>query len=107
VRLVADGRDAPGLAAAARAGGMTTLWESGAAAVRSGVTSVEELLRVLDPPSPARPEPAPPPRARVAEERPARRGAERPRALLDLDATFELLPPVARCLPRGSAPPAP
>jgi type II secretory ATPase GspE/PulE/Tfp pilus assembly ATPase PilB-like protein len=97
-RLVAAGADAPSLAAAARARGMGTLWESGLAAVRAGVTDRDELLRVLDPPD-ATASPA-----RVAEGGPPRAGAPRGAALPDLDATFELLPPITRGLPRAPAP---
>jgi hypothetical protein len=41
------------IADAARAGGMRSLWESGLAQVRHGVTSVDELLRVLERPRPS------------------------------------------------------
>jgi type II secretory ATPase GspE/PulE/Tfp pilus assembly ATPase PilB-like protein len=95
-RLVADGVDAPALSLAARGRGMRTLWESGLAAVRAGVTSAEELLRVVDPPADAGGRGA---TTRVAERGPARPVAPPARAdavvLPDLE-TFDLLPPVAR-----------
>jgi hypothetical protein len=93
-RMVAEGSDAPALGLAARRRGMRTLWDSGVAAVRAGVTSAEELLRVLDPPSES-----PSGAARVAE--PGRRGLTSPvdRELIvlpDLEE-FDVLPPtVAR-----------
>ena len=119
-RRIADGADAPSLAHAAHALGMTTLWESGAAAVRAGATCAEELLRVLDPPvervaAAAAPHTAGAPvgaaSARVAEQagpRPVERErtVEAPTALPDLDDTFELLPLAARCRPPSPAPPA-
>jgi general secretion pathway protein E len=91
-RLVAEGADAPALGVAARARGMRTLWESGVAAVRAGVTDAEELLRVLDPPVDHLSSPA-----RVAEPGPMATLLEAESAILpELDA-FDLLPPtVAR-----------
>jgi type II secretory ATPase GspE/PulE/Tfp pilus assembly ATPase PilB-like protein len=125
-RRIAEGADAPALAHAAHALGMTTLWESGAAAVRSGATSAEELLRVLDPPSeraamvgggahgPSPVHDVPRAGARVAErgargeqERvPEERGSagEAPAPLPDLDGAFELLPLAARCRPPAPVP---
>ncbi|MGZ8457049.1 MAG: GspE/PulE family protein [Gemmatirosa sp.] len=131
-RRIADGADAPSLAHAAHALGMTTLWESGATAVRSGATSAEELLRVLDPPAeramvgsvgghgahashvaPFAGE-AGRSTARVAErgqpdpERSAAdargRAADELAPLPDLDGTFELLPLAVRCRPPAPAP---
>ncbi|MDF1505301.1 hypothetical protein PYV61_20290, partial [Roseisolibacter sp. H3M3-2] len=97
--------DAPAGAPAARARGMATLWESGAAAVRGGATSVEELLRVLDPPTVTALEAADAVDPALAAERRRRPGRGDVGALPDLDGTFELLPPVARCRPRAPAPP--
>ena len=95
-RMMADGRDAPALGVAARGRGMRTLWESGVAAVRAGVTSAEELLRGVDAPVDGDERTG---AARVAERGPDRsvsavRGAD-PIALPALE-TFDLLPPVAR-----------
>jgi type II secretory ATPase GspE/PulE/Tfp pilus assembly ATPase PilB-like protein len=53
-RLIALGEPPARVAAAACAGGMRSLWESGAEQVRRGVTDVDELLRALElPPPPA------------------------------------------------------
>jgi len=49
-RLVASGAPAEPIAAAARRGGMRSLWESGLARVHAGETTMEELLRVAEPP---------------------------------------------------------
>jgi type II secretory ATPase GspE/PulE/Tfp pilus assembly ATPase PilB-like protein/CheY-like chemotaxis protein len=49
-RAVAAGEPAGRLAEVARRGGMQTLWEVGLAHVRTGATSVDELLRVVEPP---------------------------------------------------------
>ena len=49
-RLIGRGATADQIAAAARAGGMRSLFESGVRHVLSGETSVEELLRVTEPP---------------------------------------------------------
>ena len=49
-RLIGRGATADQIAAAARAGGMRSLFESGVRHVVSGETSVEELLRVTEPP---------------------------------------------------------
>ena len=95
-RMVADGADAPALSAAARERGMRTLWESGVAAVRAGVTSAEELLRVVDPPVDAVERGS---ATRVAERGPVRQppSVERDVAVeLPALETFDLLPPVAR-----------
>ena len=60
-RLIADGETADVLAESARASGMKTLWESGVEHVRSGETNLDELLRVVEPPTetPVRRAPAP------------------------------------------------
>jgi type II secretory ATPase GspE/PulE/Tfp pilus assembly ATPase PilB-like protein/CheY-like chemotaxis protein len=47
------------IAEAARQAGMRSLWESGVEHVRSGITTVDELLRVLEPPAEAVPAPSP------------------------------------------------
>jgi CheY-like chemotaxis protein len=49
-RMIAEGETADALTEAARAGGMKTLWESGVEHVRSGETTLDELLRVVEPP---------------------------------------------------------
>jgi CheY-like chemotaxis protein len=49
-RAVADGATADVIAEGARAAGMKTLWDSGIEHVRSGETSLDELLRVAEPP---------------------------------------------------------
>jgi type II secretory ATPase GspE/PulE/Tfp pilus assembly ATPase PilB-like protein len=124
-RRIAEGADAPSLAHAAHALGMTTLWESGAAAVRAGATSADELLRVLDPPAdramlgassthatpfaePARASGRVAERGQRSEGRDAatERGAAASAAapLPDLDDTFELLPLAVRCRPPAPAP---
>ena len=51
-RLLGRGATADQIAAAARANGMRSLFESGIRHVISGETSVEELLRVTEPPRP-------------------------------------------------------
>jgi type II secretory ATPase GspE/PulE/Tfp pilus assembly ATPase PilB-like protein/CheY-like chemotaxis protein len=64
--LVGLGTTADQLAVAARAGGMHSLWESGLRHVLAGDSTVEELLRVTDPPQ------ATPERPAAAPARPAR-----------------------------------
>src|ERR1041384_4941090 len=49
-RLIGRGATADKIAAAARANGMRSLFESGLRTVLAGTTSVEELLRVTEPP---------------------------------------------------------
>ena len=49
-RRIAANESSDRIADAAREGGMKSLWESGLAHVRSGVTSLEELLRVVEVP---------------------------------------------------------
>ena len=99
-RLVAEGADGVAIARAARARGMPTLWESGVAAVRAGITSADELLRVLDPPSldavDGRADVAP---TRVAEEAP---GVV---ALPDLEHAFDLMPVARQGFVRPCPPP--
>jgi type II secretory ATPase GspE/PulE/Tfp pilus assembly ATPase PilB-like protein/CheY-like chemotaxis protein len=88
-RLIAAGETADVLTDAARAAGMRTLWDSGIEHVRAGETSLDELLRVAEPPmeTPPRrpsspreapaPEPARTPRQdspRVSSHTPARNG---------------------------------
>ena len=126
-RLIGRGATADQIASAARAGGMRSLFESGLRHVLEGETSVEELLRVTEPPRPdevtAKPEE---PRKRGdddgAERRRPRRGAEEdtgpprpavvapPREVmsptLELSPAFELLedlPPARTELTRKGA----
>jgi len=49
-RVIANGEIADVIAETARAQGMKTLWESGIEHVRAGETSLDELLRVVEPP---------------------------------------------------------
>ncbi len=49
-RVIANGETADVIAETARAQGMKTLWESGIEHVRAGETSLDELLRVVEPP---------------------------------------------------------
>src|SRR5215471_9179514 len=49
-RVIANGDIADVIAETARAQGMKTLWESGIEHVRAGETSLDELLRVVEPP---------------------------------------------------------
>lgn len=49
-RLIAAGSPADPIAVAARRTGMRSLWESGLAHVHVGITTLEELLRVVEPP---------------------------------------------------------
>ncbi|MEZ4585166.1 MAG: type II/IV secretion system protein [Gemmatimonadales bacterium] len=100
--LVAKAATADRIAKAARAAGMRSLFESGLMHVVSGATSVEELLRVTDPPregqpvTPAKPEPALP-RSRSAPRRPSRPVPQVAEAVSDgpaaaeTDLAFELL----------------
>jgi type II secretory ATPase GspE/PulE/Tfp pilus assembly ATPase PilB-like protein/CheY-like chemotaxis protein len=130
-RLIGRGATADQIATAARAGGMRSLFESGMRHVISGETSVEELLRVTEPPrvddGPARPavrydddedrpeRRRPSRRARDADEpaaAPSRGAAAQPglrepaAATLDLSPAFELLddlPPARTELTRKGA----
>ena len=78
---IARGASAASLAGAAHAAGMTSLWANAVERVRAGATSVDELLRVLEPP----------PRAAEPARAAASRMAGAPsRPLPDLDAHFEL-----------------
>jgi type II secretory ATPase GspE/PulE/Tfp pilus assembly ATPase PilB-like protein len=83
-RVIANGETADVIAETARAQGMKTLWEAGIEHVRAGETSLDELLRVVEPPveMPVR-RPAPPrdPSAEPARSRtdgPARNPAHTP-----------------------------
>ena len=60
-RLISAGATADEIAEAARASGMKTLWDSGVEHVRSGETSLDELLRVVEQPTetPVRRKPSP------------------------------------------------
>jgi len=50
-RLIAEGATADAIAESARTAGMKTLWDSGIEHVRAGETSLDELLRVVEPPT--------------------------------------------------------
>ena len=62
-RLIAAGEAADRIAAAARRGGMKSLWDSGLAHVTRGESTIEELTRVVDIPDE---EEAPPPAEKVS-----------------------------------------
>jgi type II secretory ATPase GspE/PulE/Tfp pilus assembly ATPase PilB-like protein len=86
------------IAEGAREAGMRGLWESGVQHVRNGITSVEELLRVLEAPVDQTPAPARPsiaaPRASAAVEAPPENGAapqRTPRSTAAIQA--DILPP--------------
>ncbi|HTL04614.1 MAG TPA: type II/IV secretion system protein [Gemmatimonadales bacterium] len=75
-RLVGKGATADQIASAARAAGMRTLFDSGLRHVLLGETSIEELLRVTEPPREdsvrGAPAPHPPEQERRAARRPSR-----------------------------------
>jgi type II secretory ATPase GspE/PulE/Tfp pilus assembly ATPase PilB-like protein/CheY-like chemotaxis protein len=71
-RLIGKGATADHIASAARAGGMRTLFDSGMRHVLLGETSIDELLRVTEPPRDDTPR-GPAPRAPEEERRAARR----------------------------------
>jgi len=54
-RRIAAGEPADRVADAARAAGMQSLWDVGVAHLRAGATSIDELLRVIEPPTPRAP----------------------------------------------------
>jgi type II secretory ATPase GspE/PulE/Tfp pilus assembly ATPase PilB-like protein len=84
---VARGASAASLASAARAAGMTTLWANGVDRVRAGATTVDELLRVVEPPAaPARSADG----SAVGAPGASTALAASRRPLPDLDAHFEL-----------------
>jgi len=64
-RLIGGGATADRIAEVARSGGMRSLFESGLHHVLEGLTSIQELLRVTDPPT-ARKAGAPPPAGTAA-----------------------------------------
>src|SRR5438034_9919490 len=63
-RLITAGKTAEHIAAAARRGGMKSLWESGLAHVLRGESTVDELMRVVDVPQEDVAEPVPAPGGR-------------------------------------------
>ena len=83
-RVIANGETADVIADTARAQGMKTLWESGIDHVRAGETSLDELLRVVEPPAEAPVRRSAPPRDPGAEpsrsrtDGPARSAAHTP-----------------------------
>ena len=70
-RHIANGETADVIAESARAAGMKSLWDSGIEHVRAGETSLDELLRVVEPPveTPVR-RPMPPREASPEPQRP-------------------------------------
>jgi type II secretory ATPase GspE/PulE/Tfp pilus assembly ATPase PilB-like protein len=96
-RHIANGETADVIAESARASGMKSLWDSGIEHVRAGETSLDELLRVVEPPletpvrrsMPTREAPSEPQRARSdAPNRgpahtPPRNNVQKPAALPD------------------------
>ncbi|MBX3148190.1 MAG: Flp pilus assembly complex ATPase component TadA [Gemmatimonadales bacterium] len=84
-RLIASGATADQIASAARADGMRSLFESALRHVLLGTTSVEEVLRVTDPPREPLPDPAP--------------ARSTPRALTALSAMPEPAPSRERSTP--------
>ncbi len=110
--LIGKGTTADQLATAARAGGMLSLWESGLRHVFAGESTVEELLRVTDPPErePEKPAAAPARPARTSrgmampaasQATPAAVPAPSPSPLsldfiMDMELVDEAAPPAAR-----------
>jgi CheY-like chemotaxis protein len=106
-RLIGRGANADQIATEARRSGMRTLFDSGLRHVLSGETSVDELLRVTEPPREDEPKSKPPaapgrgPEMRREDDRadgrsaPAAVAAARPDRIsvpnLELGAAFELL----------------
>src|SRR5262249_14575417 len=74
-RLVGQGATADQIAAAARQGGMRSLWESGVRHVLAGESTLDELLRVTDVPVERAPPTSEPP---VRGSRPGGRAAAAP-----------------------------
>jgi len=91
-RQIGQNATADKIAAAGRASGMKTLWESGVAHVLKGDSTIDELLRVVDMPQDDE----------VLEERRRSSGAAKPRR--DSGGTAA---PAAADAPAGPAPPAP
>jgi CheY-like chemotaxis protein/Tfp pilus assembly ATPase PilU len=89
-RRVGEGAAAEKIAEAARAGGMRSLWASGLRHVLSGESTIEELLRVTDPPHEEAAEPAVEPRpkpsrsARISAPHAMARESAAPAASVDL-----------------------
>ena len=96
-RLISAGETPDMIAEAARGAGMKTLWESGVDHVRAGETTLDELLRVVEPPVETPVRRAPPPRdtntdsprgrseapARGSVQAPSRDNVSKPAALPD------------------------
>jgi type II secretory ATPase GspE/PulE/Tfp pilus assembly ATPase PilB-like protein/CheY-like chemotaxis protein len=91
-RQIGQNATADKIAAAGRASGMKTLWESGLAHVIKGDSTIDELLRVVDMPQDDE----------VLEERRRSSGPGRPRR--DSGATAQ---PAADAAPSAAPPPAP
>lgn len=95
-RLVGAGAPADRIAEMARAGGMLTLFECGLRHVLDGHTSVDELLRVTDPPAATRPAAGPAAGGGLPVGQAERRSGERtgipvPQLEVDLLADLELV----------------
>jgi type II secretory ATPase GspE/PulE/Tfp pilus assembly ATPase PilB-like protein/CheY-like chemotaxis protein len=86
-RRIAEGATAEKIAEAARAAGMRSLWASGLRHVLAGESTIDELLRVTDPPHDAPAETPPPPAGRPSGNRVS--GATRS------PATLPAVPPVS------------
>jgi hypothetical protein len=96
-RLVSEGATADAIAESARTAGMKTLWDSGIEHVRAGETSLDELLRVVEPPieipvrrpQPSRDKGGEPTgnrsddRGRAPSQTPSRNGVTKPASLPD------------------------
>jgi type II secretory ATPase GspE/PulE/Tfp pilus assembly ATPase PilB-like protein/ActR/RegA family two-component response regulator len=95
-RRIAANESSERIADGAREAGMRGLWESGVQHVRNGITSVEELLRVLEAPleHEQKQQPSQPARPGTSREQPAGNGSAPP-AAPQSSATIqaEILPP--------------
>jgi CheY-like chemotaxis protein len=90
-RRIAANETADRLAEAAREGGMRGLWESGVQHVRNGVTSLDEIVRVIEAPA------DPSERASTAVPRPAADAGAAPAR--DSTATAPVVTPLPRDVP--------
>ncbi len=97
-RRIAANDTSERIAEAGRDAGMRGLWESGVQHVRNGVTSIDELLRVLEAPVDQQPQqpvarPSQTVRASVAVEAPPENGAARPTPRSTGTIAADILPP--------------
>ncbi|HEU5305081.1 MAG TPA: type II/IV secretion system protein, partial [Gemmatimonadales bacterium] len=101
-RRIAEGATAERIAETARAAGMRSLWASGLRHVLAGESTMEELLRVADPPQDRPAEAAEPPpagrpgRAGRAAGSPAAHAPAAPAGPISLELAMELLEEPAR-----------